>query len=539
MNKKLIAISVSVAACFGLAACNLTAKNNNLPADTGNALALTSTDELISFNLDNPNTILRTLKITGISSSETLVGMDYRPSNGKLYGLSKLAVYIIDPNSGIASSRIELKSALTGTSFGVDFNPVVDRLRVVDDQNNSLVVDVETRGAFISGNVTPQANIGSPNAPDTNFKITAAAYTNSISKPVSTRLYDLDTKSDRLFIQNAAATDSSLSSPVSLGIDAEDANGFDIDGTNNQGYAILRVASKIGLYKVDLAASSNAASLVGDLGSGTLSIKGFSIKPKVTAAYALTSDNKLLAFDPTLPSEASTADALNISGLNASETVLGIDFRPKDGKLYGITSAARLITINTTTGAATIGKSLNLNLPSSASYNIDFNPAADRLRVTSTMGLNLRIDVDMGVTNIDSMLNTTDPQLTGFKIAANAYTNNFSGTKSTQLFNIDLTNAALVLQAPPNDGTQVFQGALQVGGVSVPFNRATLDITGGANGLPLLSLATDSGASSLFTFAIPTAAAPTVVITPYPSASNAVGGASTPIQIKDIALTFE
>lgn len=534
MNKRLLALSISALACFSLAACNLTAKNakNNF-SDTGNALALTSTDELISFNLANPNIILSTLKITGISAGETLVGMDYRPSNGKLYGLTKLAIYIIDPKSGIASGRVLLQSSLTGTSFGVDFNPVVDRLRVVDDLENSLVVNVET------GSVTIQANIGTPNAPDTNFKITAAAYTNSISKPISTRLYDLDTELNRLFVQNAAATDSSLSSPVNLGVVAEDANGFDIDGTNNQGYAVLRVAGKVGLYKIDLTITDNAASAVGDLGSGTLSIKGFSIKPKVTAAYALTSDNKLLPFDPTLPSEASTADALNISGLNANETILGIDFRPKDGKLYGITSAARLVTINTTTGAATIGKSLGLNLPTSAAYNVDFNPFADRLRVISTTGLNLRIDVDMGITNIDGMLNTADPQLNGFKIGASAYTNNFSGTAGTQLFNIDLTNAALALQVPPNDGTQVSQGILQSVGANAAFNRATLDITGGANGLPLLSIATGTGASNLFTFAIPTVAAPTVALTPYPSASNQLGGASTPIQIKDIALTFE
>ncbi|MFX5419604.1 hypothetical protein ABTD58_19655, partial [Acinetobacter baumannii] len=89
------------------------------------------------------------------------------------------------------------------------------------------------------------------------------------------------------------------------------ANGFDIDGVSNAGYAALTVAGKTGLYQINLAATSApAATLVGDIGNGSLALKGLALKPTVTTAYALTGDNKLLPFDPVLPGDALASDAL-------------------------------------------------------------------------------------------------------------------------------------------------------------------------------------------------------------------------------------
>lgn len=558
MKKQLLGTAIASALALSIAACD-DSKNNKDDSgivSAGDTLALTADDSLVSFNRAAPATVLSTRKITGLGSGESLVGMDFRPSNGKLYGLTKVAVYEIDPITAVAGNRVALASTLSGSDFGVDFNPVVDRLRVINDLKQSLIVDVETRDAFTAGNVTTQANVGTPSAPDASFTVTAAAYTNSITKPVSTRLYDIDTQGDRLFVQNATAADSSLSAPVGLGVDATAANGFDIDGGNNAGYAALTVAGKTGLYQINLAATSApAATLIGDIGTGTLALKGLALKPTTTTAYALTGDGKLLPFDPVLPGDAMASDALTISGLNSGETVLGIDFRPKDGKLYGITSAARLVTVNTTTGAATVGKSLGLALPLTTGtapattpvrYTVDFNPAADRLRVISSTGLNLRIDVDNGITSIDGMLNSTAPELAGFRIIGGAYTNNFAGTTGTALFDIDVTNKAFALQAPPNNGTLVFRGTLEQGVPAAPatFDSATLDIVGGANGLPLLSLSNADGASSLYTFTLPSSdtavVATSVALNAYPAAGrNQVGPSASPIVIRDIALALE
>lgn len=588
----------AVAAALALSACG--GDNNNVrvtptpaaPAIT-NAVALTASNELWLIDIANPDKVVKRMAVTGITAGENLLGIDYRPSNGMLYGITESAVYVIDDVTGVASGRQALASVnstltftapLAGTSFGVDFNPVVDRLRVIDDTGMSLVVNVDT------GAVNRQADIGTTGTgasmltQPTNFKMTAAAYTNSISKPVSTRLWDIDTQGDRLFQQNAANNDSQLSGAVALGVDASDVNGFDIDGFNNKGYAALTVGGTTSLYAIDLAPTAIiapattpvAATLIKSLGNGMVPVKGITLKTKTTAAYALTDDGKILRFLPTAPQSASTADAKQITGLmpgsdtTAAETVLGIDFRPADGKLYGITSKSRIITINKATGAATVGGSLSLSLPLTTDgksdgpnevYSVDFNPAADKLRVMNTRGLNLRIDVDKFVTTVDGMLSKsydmpamgaaalpTSPQ--PISIVAAAYTNNFAQSAppiGTMLYDIDVANKALALQNA-NVGTFTYQGALSTVTPVTPattpatfetvtdptFDRASMDIIGGANGLPLIGLATGSGATSLFSINLNNG-----VATAYPNATNTVGTGMTAPVVNDIALTLE
>lgn len=549
-------LSVAIAAVFALSACG--GDNNTIiiapSALATNAVALTGSNELWSIDIAKPNTIAKRVQVTGLGSNEDLLGIDYRPADGKLYGITKDAVYVIDDVTGVASGRQALIASnstlvftapLTGTNFGIDFNPVVDRMRVVSDSAMSLVVNVDT------GAVNRQADIGTIGAggvaitpQPTGFSITGAAYTNSISKPTSTRLWDIDTLGDRLFQQNAANNDSQLSGAVPLGVNATDVNGFDIDGANNKGYAALKVGSSVGLYAIDLAATDNAATLLASLGDGTVDIKGISLKTKTTAAYALTDDGKLLRFLPTNPSTADSSKAVAISGLASGEKVLGIDFRPADNKLYGITSSSRIITINKTTGAATVGGSLNLSLPvgdvaSPVTYSVDFNPAADKLRVMNSNGLNLRIDVDKYTTTIDGMLSKTyDMPLMGqaplpaapanIKIIAAAYTNSFTPKPtSTMLYDLDVANQSLALQNA-NAGTFTYQGQ-----TTPAFTNASMDIIGGSNGLPLIGLR-DTGATSLFSINLATGAA-----TAYPSASNTIGAGMTAPIINDIALTFE
>ncbi|REH40210.1 uncharacterized protein DUF4394 [Paraperlucidibaca baekdonensis] len=588
-------LSMAVAAALTLSACGGSDNNvlNPVTPVVTNAVALTTANELWLIDIANPDKVVKRMAVTGINSGEELIGIDYRPSNGMLYGITKSAVYVIDDTTGAVSGRqalvpvnstLPFTAPLTGTSFGVDFNPVVDRLRVIDDTGMSLVVNVDT------GAVNRQADIGTigtggtamPPQP-TGFKMTAAAYTNSISKPVSTRLWDIDTQGDRLFQQNAADNDSQLSGAVALGVDASDVNGFDIDGFNNKGYAALTAGGTTSLYAIDLAPTAIiapattpvAATLIKSLGSGMVPVKGITLKTKTTAAYALTDDGKILRFLPTAPQSASTADAKQITGLmpgsdtTAAETVLGIDFRPADGKLYGITSKSRIITINKATGAATVGGSLSLSLPTSVNtgttaapidtpvtYSVDFNPAADKLRVMNTRGLNLRIDVDMFSTTIDGMLSKTyDMPAMGaaalptspqpISIVAAAYTNSFAPPNGTQLYDLDVGNQSLALQNA-NVGTFTFQGAIRTSSSStatppvitatpVPFDRASMDIVGGANGLPLIGLATGAaGTTSLYTVNLTSG-----VATAYPSATNTVGTGATAPVISDIALTLE
>ena len=84
------------------------------------------------------------------------------------------------------------------------------------------------------------------------------------------------------------------------------------------------------------------------------------------------------------------------------------------------------------------------------SFGVDFNPTVDRLRVVSDSGQNLRINVDTGLVTTDTDLNPLSPS-----VVASAYTNNFAGATTTQLFGIDAESNQLVQQVSPNDGTIV------------------------------------------------------------------------------------
>jgi hypothetical protein len=168
--------------------------------------------------------------------------------------------------------------------------------------------------------------------------------------------------------------------------------------------------------------------------------------------FGLTTRDQLVTFDTTNPQALQSARF--IQGLAANESLVGIDFRPADGMLYGVGSFGNLYRINTTNAQAAFVSTLTVQL-NGVEFGVDFNPVPDRLRIVSDLGQNLRINVDTGATIVDGSVNPG-----GFNIVASAYTNNFAGATSTTLYNIDSWNNQLTIQNPPNDGTQVVVGAL-------------------------------------------------------------------------------
>lgn len=196
----------------------------------------------------------------------------------------------------------------------------------------------------------------------------------------------------------------------------------------------------------------------------------------VTAATAvsaatlvgLTDDNKLVSID--------TAKLTAVAGkkIQSADKILGIDQRPADGKLYGLTASGTLVTIDPKTGAATGAARLADKFDYGAKPVVDFNPQADRLRVV-TPTHNLRIHVETGQVFVDKPLSwhAKEPQAgKPAQIAAGAYTNSFKGPTETDLYHLDTVTGAFVLQSPPNDGLLTTKGPL---GVTPPAS-AVLDI---------------------------------------------------------------
>ena len=141
--------------------------------------------------------------------------------------------------------------------------------------------------------------------------------------------------------------------------------------------------------------------------------------------------------------------------LDGGASLIGIDVRPADGKLYGVTPQGAIVTVDVKTGKWEKKSQLSEKLPEGATFSVDFNPVADRMRVLSSTGMSYRINVEDGKTTVDGSLKYADGDANkGMqpKVTAAAYSNSYAGTKETALYDIDAANGMLVKQAPPNDG---------------------------------------------------------------------------------------
>jgi hypothetical protein len=140
-----------------------------------------------------------------------------------------------------------------------------------------------------------------------------------------------------------------------------------------------------------------------------------------------------------------------VSGLAGNDSnLIGIDYRVQDDKFYGVGDEGGIYTLNTKTGAATLVDTLDIALDGTR-FDIDFNPAADRLRVISDTGQNLRHQIGGATTN-DGVLDYATVTATG--VTGAAYTNNdLSLDTATALFDIDSNLDQVVIQLPPNDGS--------------------------------------------------------------------------------------
>jgi hypothetical protein len=208
------------------------------------------------------------------------VAIDSRPATGDLIGLgvngNTATLYQIDPGSGAATliGSAIVNTIAGATSYGADFNPTVDRLRVV----NNLASD---GGGGNANNFRLNPNSGALAAIDPDLDHTglpggnanapevAVAYTNNVDGAAATTLLGILSGGDRLVLNGGAGPGfSTLQNVGLLAVDTSNNAGFDIGGSPEQGFAILEVGGVSGFYTIDLA--SGVATLVGNVGNGTL-----------------------------------------------------------------------------------------------------------------------------------------------------------------------------------------------------------------------------------------------------------------------------
>lgn len=505
-------------------------------------IGVTGSNKIVSFSAINPTTLLGTLQVTGLSAGDSIAGIDYRPATGQLYALGTSGqVYTVSTLTG-AATRIGTPNALTGSRFAVDFNPAPDRIRVVSNTGQNIrlnpvdgtLAGTDTNIAYATGD----ANFGK------NPNIVACSYSNNFAgvSATGTTLYVVDSSSDVLATQGSVN-----STPVSpntgqlftvgaLGLDIPDSGTLDISDSSGIAYAAFGIPSAGGsattLFRINLATGqATAVGLIG--GTVAESISSIAVVVNVETAFAVTSDNRLISFNPRNPAAINTTG--NISGLQSGETLVGIDFRPATGVLFGLGSTSRLYTINTTTGVATqVGSAPFTPSLNGTEFGYDFNPVPDRIRVTSNTTQDLRLNPNNGgIAGVDGNLAfaASDPNSGKTpSVVASAYINSFPGSTSTILYNLESSLDVLVTQGSvdgtvsPNAGTLFTVGSL---GINVGA-AASFDVSE-RRGIPYAAIQLDGETSSrLYTIDLASGAATQVGTTP-------IGGAS-PVVVKDLAI---
>jgi trimeric autotransporter adhesin len=469
MYKSFIRLALSVAA-----ACTVSTSMAQVIPATMYGLAGTN---LITINSETPGATLPGVTITGIPAGFRILSIDSRPSTGQLYGLAYNAVaaqgmlYIIEPVTGVATrvgSGAPLPMSLDPSGTAIDFNPVVDRLRVVSRNRVNFVLSPQFGSIFAIN--TPLNYPGQATAPS----ISTMAYTNSFPGATSTITYVVDDLARALGIlePQAAGSITPVIQNSILDQNFQDLDvGYDFATQQNFAYAVTSVNGVNSLLTFDASAAVNGSGFVSRgtipttavVSDIAIKIQGIALPPILgKEVFALgVNNNTLYTFDSEFPSVIRTQ--LTIIGVPNSQLIAGMDIRPATGQIYILgynrgASQARLYTVNKMTGVATpVGTTaVTVNLGSTRNIGLDFNPVVDRVRIVSTNNANIRLNPITGdLVSADAMLKYAVGDRNAFRnpaAGAAAYTNSFAGTTSTLLYDYDDSTNALVTQVPPNDG---------------------------------------------------------------------------------------
>ena len=501
------------------------AYTQQVTAPAANAHVLVNGNSIAAVAANFPSGLETPVALTGLNAGDTLVSIDRRPQNGFLYGLGynggagTVQLYTISSTTGVAApigatGTFIASDGVTpvpvgvgaSTTFGMDFNPTVDRVRVVNSAGQNFRIN-PNNGAFVDGAAGGVLDMdGGINGPTTGVQETA--YTNNAANSTVTTQYTLDLTTDALCIQNPPNTGTQTQCQT-LSATADAVLGFDIaprvnvatanTPANGSGVAVLKLSGQSNETLANVNLTTGAVTALGTIGSGGIS--GLAVQqPAATRFVGLSADGtQLLRFSSAAPG---SAVSVAITGVAAGEMLTGIDYRPQTGQLYSlgvsdVANAATLYLLDPQTGAATIvgaagavafvdAAGMPVDLPAAATgYGFDFNPTVDRIRVTTQTGLNFRVNPNNGAP-VDGNLNDTvnPPAGTNTNASINsatgvsgaAYTNSFgqslTGGVTTQ-YVIDSASNSLFIQNPPNSGAVSAGVAIMIGDVPLDFSETS------------------------------------------------------------------
>ncbi len=476
----------------------------------GDSFAVTSAGRLMHFDRVQPGRFTLSVDLAGLPAGDKVVALDMRPTNGKLYGLTRSAkLYTIDPMTGAATLASALVAdpadatspfaGLSGSDFGIDFNPITDRLRLTSNLGQNLRIDVDTGRVITDPAITGQT---------TGYA--AISHNNNIAASCRTRLYAIDPGGNRFVTQSP--NEGTTEGAGGLRLTATGTAGFDIytDAMDKDvAYAALVVDGQTGMYKIDLGTGEATAvrRKVSPLPAGE-SMTAFALGtlPSTTPAmqelgelYGITATS-VVSFNRANPEKL--CSSANLAGLPANETILDLDMQPSTGVLYALTrtgTTGKLYRVDPYGGTLSPGVSISVPL-SGTTFGTDFSPVGNApLRIVSDTGQNLL------VTDIETGAAQAGGTLAGAPTGA-AYTDAVLGAGTATLYVIDPATDRLSI-ANPSTGALTDVGALgqdltKLGGLDID-GRNNLGFVGATVGastrLHTLDLRTGALSASLGT----------------------------------------
>ena len=245
-----------------------------MPARQGSACCDTiyaiTNSNLLRFDSATPGTINSTTPITGLQVAESILAIDFRPATGQLYGIGSTGqLYTIDTTTAAATPVGGPFAAGAAFETSMDFNPTVDRIRVVSGADENFRLNPDT-GSVVATDTNLAYDAGDTNA-GANPNVLAIGYTNNFAGAGTTTLFGIDNTLNTLIRQGGVDGTPSPNGGVlfTIGptgaVSAFNRVGLDV-GPSGTAFAYLEAAGGVPqLYTIDLA--TGAATLLGAIAS--------------------------------------------------------------------------------------------------------------------------------------------------------------------------------------------------------------------------------------------------------------------------------
>ncbi len=520
-----------------LGTTSLAVRSSAIRTDVGAALALSADGtQLLRFNPATPDTVT-TVGAVGITAGETLVGIDGRPATGQLMGLGVNAtantatLYLLDPQTGAgtvigsggqiafvsaSAAPVDLPDPAT-TGYGFDFNPTVDRIRVIVGNGLNFRINPNT-GAPVDGDLGGAAGSTAGVNPDGvqngltggSTGATGAAYTNSFGQPLTggvTTLYTLDATSHSLYIQNPPNIGTQTNPlPITLGgspLVFTGIGGFDIASTvavaasgaaaAGDGWMLATVGGTTGIFRLDLA--TGAATSFGALGAGSTASAGLVLWAAPAPEIAVSGMGIAIANGDTSPDVADDTDFGTVAVLRSTRT-----------HTFTITNSGSAV-LNLTGNVTSNSTDFAVTQPSSATiaanggtitFDVTFDPSDSGEEATITIPNN---DADEGAYTF-TVKGTGDASPAILFATKTAVPNQPAGTTFTKMKDVgdaashDVALTTITLPTGKKADALVRAGAviLKVGDTLAVADSATIATLGAmSNGAFLATLKVGTG----------------------------------------------